>query len=261
MNIIKIIITTTVVILLSACTNSMYEKMLEKFVPKEESQFAQDYLDHLRQGNIEYIKNNLDPLIAKQATDEKLREMINYFPTGEVKSVKLLGYHRFNYQSNLVNNFTFEYEFSDGWALANAAVQNLEDKRSIVGINVYRTTVSQQEYHKFTLSNKTMAHYIMIILAVIVLIFIIVTTIMCVRTPSLKLKWLWILFILVGFISFNINWTTGQLSYQLIHIKLLGASATAASPYSAWIISFSIPVGAIVFWIRRILIQLKAANN
>jgi hypothetical protein len=81
-------------------------------------------------------------------------------------------------------------------------------------------------------------------------VFIVVSTIVCIRTPIPRRKWLWIIFILVGFGQFELNWTTGDARLKL-GIQLLGAAATWLGPYAPMILSVSLPVGAAVFWMRR----------
>jgi len=62
---------------------------------------------------------------------------------------------------------------------------------------------------------------------------------------------LWIIFILFGFVTFSLNWTTGEFEIQLISIKLFGVGIIKLGIIAPWIVSFSIPIGAIIFWIKR----------
>jgi asparagine N-glycosylation enzyme membrane subunit Stt3 len=63
-------------------------------------------------------------------------------------------------------------------------------------------------------------------------------------------KWLWILFILFGFGKLSINWTTGQWGVMVLAAQLFSASAAAAY-FGPWIVSVSLPVGAVLFLIKR----------
>ena len=74
--------------------------------------------------------------------------------------------------------------------------------------------------------------------------------VLCVKTKPLKRKWLWILFILVGFGQFVINWSTGEFQIAPLALQLFSASALA-SPYGPWIIAVSLPIGAALFIDRR----------
>jgi hypothetical protein len=87
-------------------------------------------------------------------------------------------------------------------------------------------------------------------MVIIIPLFIILSIIYCFKTP-LKRKWLWILFMLFGIISFKLNWTTGDFELQLLNIRLLGAGFSRSGTVAPWILSFAVPVGAILFWIKK----------
>lgn len=242
------IIIATFILLVSACS---YQDMAGELIPKEESQFAMDYLHKLHARDFEHVKKYLDPSIESQVTDENLIELAKYFPSGELLSTELIGS-----QVNVVNsqwqgNFSFEYQFSGGWALANVVLKKSKDALSVIGLNVYRTRASQKQLNKFNLSGKSAIHYLVLILAITAPLFILLTMYFCIITPIPKRKWLWVLFVLVGVGTISINWTTGQYAIQPLSIKLFSASAMSAGPFSPWIVSASIPLGAILFWFKR----------
>ena len=90
----------------------------------------------------------------------------------------------------------------------------------------------------------------MLALAVAAPLFSLYALVLCVRTRLRGKKWLWIVAILLGVGALSVNWTTGQWNFQPAYVQLLSASATA-SPYGPWVISVSVPLGAILFVLRR----------
>ena len=236
---------------------------MDKLVPQEEAKMAEDYLTKLRQRDFEYVKSKLSNELKPQVTDALLVQMSDYFRDGELISTEIIGSQVHIFNGEWQGNFSFEYHFSEGWNLANAAFRKVGHNYEVIGLNVYQTKMSQKEFHAFSLSNKSLLHYMILIMAIFVPLFILVSTYFCVRTPIPKRKWLWVIFILLGVSAIHINWTTGQYAIQVLSLHLLGASATAASPHAAWMISASIPLGAILFWIKRKrFIQLsKEANS
>lgn len=253
------ILAVTALLLTASCS---YEDLTDKLIPKEESQFAQDYLQKLQGKDFDYVKQYIDPSIENQVTDEKLLQVAEYFPSGQLLNTELIGSQVNVFNSQWQGNFSFEYQFTGGWALANVVLKKSDNVLSVVGFNVYRTEASQKDINKFTLTGKSALQYILLIMAAVVPIFILVTTYFCIRTPIPKRKWLWVLFILAGIGSININWTTGQFGMQLLSIKLFSASAVAAGSFAPWIISASIPLGAIIFWFKRNgFIEVSRANN
>lgn len=233
---------------LSSCT---YEQMTEKLIPKEESAFAKEYLLRLKNRDFDYIKSLLSPEIAAQVNDQLLEEMAGHFRNGDQISVKIIGSQVNVLNGNWQGNFTFEYEFESGWNLANAALRKTDIGYEVIGLNVYQTEKSQSDIHAFKLSSKSWLQYLILILAVIVPLFILFTLVVCIRTPIPSRKWLWIIFVLLGFGAIKVNWTNSVYVIQLASVHLFGASVSAASPAAALIISASIPLGAIMFWFKR----------
>lgn len=243
---------------LSSCN---YDNMMEKFVPNEESEFAKEYITKLRQKDFEYVKSFMNKDLLSELPDEKLLLMSEYFRKGELLSTKLIGSQVYTFNDTWQGNFTFEYKFSSGWNIANAAFTKKEHKIEIIGLNIYQTEKSQKEVHAFTLSSKSILHYFVLIMAVCVPIFILITTYFCVKTAIPRRKWLWIIFILLGIGKFSINWTTGQYGLSPVSLNLLGSGIYSGGPYSSWIISTSLPIGAILFWLNRKKFTAKTATQ
>lgn len=258
-----VILTVGAIFSLFVLTSCTYEDMMDKLVPKEEAKMAENYLTKLRERDFVYIKSKLSDELKPQVTDALLIQLADYFRGGELISTEIIGSQVNVFNGVWQGNFTFEYHFTEGWNLANAAFRKVGDNFEVIGLNVYQTEMSQKEFHAFNLSGKSLLHYLVLVLAISVPLFILVTTYFCVRTPIPKRKWLWVIFILLGVSAIQINWTTGQYAIQLISVHLLGASAFAAGPHAPWVISASIPLGAILFWIKRKrYMQLsKEANN
>ena len=234
---------------LSACS---YEEMSGKLIPKEESELAESILSELRTGNIEFVYSLLSDELRGEANEEAIQDIAKYFHSGEPVSVEIIGsqVHTFNEAWN--GNFTFEYQFDNGWNLANVALRKVGDTYVIVGLNVYQTDSSQRDVNNFVLAGKSGIHYLVLVLATTVPIFILVSVVYFFKTPITQRKWLWFFFILIGIGSIKINWTTGDYAIEILHLQLLGAGATAMGPHAPWIISAGLPVGAIIFWVRRL---------
>ena len=249
-------------------TSCSYEDLNDSFVPKEESEFAKGYLLKLREGDFEYVKSFLSPELILQADDDTLSKLTAQFRAGDLISANIVGYQVNITNSQWQGNFTFEFEFESGWNIANTVLRKSESGYEVVGLHVYQTEASQKEINAFNLSSKHPLQYVVLFFAVAVPIFILFTLIFCIRTPIPSNKWLWIIFVIFGFGAFQINWTNGAFAVQLLSIHLFGASATAASPSAPWVISASVPIGAIIFWFKRrkfILAAIEArseeANN
>ena len=233
-------------------TSCNYKQIADRYIPKEESEYGKNVLEAVRSNDFISVSKTLNKSIASQVTKEKLEEIARYFPSEKLINIEIIGSHVHKINNDWNGSFTFEYEFENSkWAVANIVVNKSNDTLSVTGFHVYLTERSQKEINQFTLRNKSIKHYIILLFTIFFLIFSLYTFIVCIRTPIEKKKVLWAIFTLLGLTSIGINWTTGQLSFQLLTVQLLSASATAASPYSPWFVSFSIPIGALMFWIKR----------
>lgn len=246
-----ITLTFSVILSLFALTSCSYQGMMDKLIPKKEAKMAEDYLNKLREKDFEYIKSKLSDELKPQVTDAALVQLADYFRGGELISKEIIGSQVHVFNGAWQGNFSFEYQFSDGWNIANAAFRKIGNKYEVIGLNVYKTKMSQKEYHAFKLHNKSLLHYLILVLAIVVPIFICISIFFCIRTPIPKRKWLWILFIFLGISQIQVNWTTGQYAIHLLSVHLFGASAITAGPHAPWVISASIPIGALLFWIKR----------
>ncbi len=91
---------------------------MNKLVPKEEVQFAEEYLNKLRAKEFDYIKSQMSTEALAQANDTLLLEMSNYFSKGELLSTEIIGSQVNVFNGQWQGNFSFEYHFTDGWNLA-----------------------------------------------------------------------------------------------------------------------------------------------
>ncbi|HEY2345365.1 MAG TPA: hypothetical protein VGH80_05700 [Xanthomonadaceae bacterium] len=100
------------------------------------------------------------------------------------------------------------------------------------------------------MAGKSLVQYLVLTCAILAVLLTFYALLACVRTKLSGRKWPWILFILVGFGQVAVDWTTGAGNIQVLWIQLFSAGAVAQL-HGPWIISASVPVGAIVFLLRR----------
>ena len=234
--------------MLTSCSN---DDMTDKLVPKEEANFAEEYLKKLKAKDFDYVKSKMSTEILAQANDDLLLEMSNYFRKGELLSTEIIDSEVKLQNGKWQGNFSFEYHFSDGWNIANATLRKVDGNYEVIGLNVYQTILSQKELRTFTLKNKSILQYLILLLSIIIPVFIIITAYYCARTPIPKRKWLWLLFVLLGISTVQVNWATGDIGFQLLSAHILGISFMSSNPYAPYVISASFPLGAIIFWFRR----------
>lgn len=237
-----------VLALLAGCDQ---QAMLEKFTPKAESAVAQRALSDLVARNFSALDSQLDPALKTPDTRDTFEKMANAFPSAQPKSVNIVGTETRTLNSVTTYNLTYEYEYPNAWVLTNVTLQRKDGQLRIVGMHAYPEKQSLRETNAFTFAGKGFLHYFVLGLTIGIALFVIYVLVLCFRTPIAKRKWLWLVFVALGVVRFFFNWTTGSLNVQFFSVAVPGVSAFSAGPYAPLILSFSIPVGAIVFLLRR----------
>jgi hypothetical protein len=229
-------------------------EMMEKLAPQEKVEEAKNYIAQLREGKYDQIDKDMDPSIKTGDMKKVFDSMAAIIPPGEPVSVKIVGAHINNMFGNgsatQDTNITFEYQFPEKWLLINVVTRKIGDKQTIMGFRVQPIGDSLENTNRFSLAGKTPLHYAMLALASLIPLFIVGTLVLCAMTKMEKRKWLWIIFILCGVGQFAMNWTTGETLFNPIYFSLLGAGVFSF-PYGPWTVSISLPLGAIIFLIRR----------
>lgn len=115
---------------------------------------------------------------------------------------------------------------------------------------IHVATKAELAANAFTLQNRPPAVVAFVALTVLIPLFIWATAMRALFVANLRRRALWVVFILLGFMTFRLNGTTGDFSSQLASFQLFGASASwTGSLFDAWIFGVSIPFGAALFWI------------
>lgn len=232
--------------LLITATGCSQSGLIERIAPQEVSSAKVDF-DLLRHHQFEQVESILDPSIKDANIRQTLTNMAVYIPDEEPISVKTVGAYVNCRGNKCETTISLEYEFPSQWVLARVVTQKDGATSSVTGFHVSGAAQSLEETNRFTLFHKSAAQYIILILAALLPIFSLYQFVQCIRMKNLRRKWLWIIFILTGVGRIAVVWTTGQIGLSLFYIQLFSASATAQF-FGPWIISISLPWGAILFW-------------
>lgn len=235
-------------LLLSACSQ---EDIVQRFSSPTDRAEAQAYINQLRSHDYEGIERAMDDRLKVPNIRSVLSTMGDAIPATDPTSIKLVGSQTKKMSDVTIVNSTFEYQFGQKWLLINVAVRQQGNARTIVGFNVTPLATSLESQNRFSLSGKSIAHYGVLVAAVLSVLITLVALVAWTRTKFTRRGWLWLLFILFGFGQFAFNWTTGGWSINPLSVHLFSAG-TAAAPYGPWTILVSIPVGAICFLYSRL---------
>jgi hypothetical protein len=241
------------VVLVAGCSKA---SLLNAFVSPEDEGLAKHYIEALKSGHIDEIEKNLDPSVTSATPDiqQALTHLAGLIPAEDPLSVKLVGSNTISVSNSdgtlHKSSITFEYQYPDRWLLINVVTQKRGDISTILGLNVQPLSDSLENINHFSLSNKSALQYGVLVAAVVAPLLTIYALVLCVRTKIARRKWLWIVFILLGVGSFSVNWTTGAWGFQPLYVQLFSSGMKAAT-YGPWIVSVALPLGAIIFLLRR----------
>ena len=240
----------------------VHEKQLvQKFASKEDDDFARKFVELIRKSQYDEADHMIDPdLIAKNGA-VPLTQFHQILDKGEPVSFEIIGAQVGFFRpwdgsgSKRQSNLTYQIQFPDAWVVAAFLIESSPKGKYIAGANLQLVSDSLRVLNRFTFKNKRAIHYLFLAACVFVPLFILSAILICIFSRIRK-RWLWIIFILLGVMQFQLNWTTGGMSVQPASILLLGAAFSRVSSYAPVILCFGIPIGAIVFlalrpWLRR----------
>ena len=223
---------------------------MDRFIPQEEAQLGRRYVELVRARDFAPIEAALDPQYRDESFSSVMESLSLIFPSGEPKSVKVVG-SRVTLSSNFTTyNLSYEYEFPDRWIVANILLGRTADATLIQGIHMNVFSESLERTHALNLLEKSIPHYIVLTIAILVVSFVLTTFVACLRTPIGKGKWLWAVFVLVGIGQLTFNWTTRDLGLSLTAIEIPGVGFFKPF-YGPILLRIGFPLGAVLFWINR----------
>jgi hypothetical protein len=228
------------------------QKLINALVSPDDVNTAKTYIGLLRAQKVDQLEQAVDPSVKARHPNlhALLLNMAARMPASDPLSEKLVNFNTFTSSTQHKSSLTFEYQYPDEWLLVSITVLKQNGTSSIIDMNVRKLGDSLENLHQFKLVGKPAWQYAVLVAAVAAPLLSIYALIVCARSRLRGQRWLWMLFILVGFMSLSVNWATGAWSFQPVHVQLLSAGAFAP-PYGTWTISVSLPLGAIWFLLRR----------
>lgn len=249
-SIILLVLLTYPILFIGCDFRKLHKKQLEIFVPQEADTLARDYIDIILKGDIEKAEELLDPQVVSSKTRPDLQKCIDYLNKAEPISIENVNFTLFKFKDKRRYNLTYQLQLINAWLLANVIVDETSGILKILGFQVKTIPRSLEEINAFTFSGKSIRHYIILLIAIGIPLFIIYAIVLCVRT-KMKRKWLWIIFMLLGFGRYSFNWTSGQMGFTPIAFQLFSAGFFRKGLYAPWIIYISVPIGALLFILKR----------
>lgn len=117
-------------------------------------------------------------------------------------------------------------------------------------VEVSKRRNSAFDFPLFRLSDGSPLGWLFAALGIAALLTSLTAAILAARTEGLGGKWLWVIGSLATFGSFSAGWSSGSFGIG-IGLQLLGFGATAQIGGAEWVVSFGLPLIAILFLLLR----------
>ncbi len=220
----------------------------------DEVTISKNYVAMLQSRDLDGIKEKIDPSNNRDQAVEALATMANLFPVDKPVSIATTGIYHTTKTTNgspPTTNITLEYEYPDRWIEVAVFLKESNGDHTILGFHVQKTEESLKKKYAFNWYSRNMADYLFLAIACAISIITVMALISCVRSADVKRKWLWIPFILVGFVLVSLDWTDDIVRIDFLTYHLPNAGLGRTSPYAPMKVFASIPLGAIIFLLRR----------
>lgn len=223
--------------------------------PKNVDDFSRNFVSTLHSKDIDTIMTFIDKSVQNENSRKFLLQTSQEIKNRTLKGFKILNYRKqSNWNSEDGSSIVYmtEYEFSYDNLYYCFSINVLENNRklSILGFTGGVNNKPIEEIVSFSFSNAGFIHYFFLVFLFLIPAFIIFT-ISNIAKSKFEKKWLWIIVSLFGVCGIYLNWTTGVVNFSFFSFHLFGIGFTKSGNIAPWIALLSIPIGAIIYWIKR----------
>jgi len=212
---------------------------------------ARQVIEHVRAGEIETALGFFDLGDLPANAPELLAETSPLLSgTTEVDLINFRTFKSFT-KGTVDESFAYHAKGESRAALVFASAQTSEGVTTIKSFRVHQAPINLMSLYPFRIFGMRPLHYLVLVSSIFVPVFILFTVVAIVRS-SRRRKWLWVLFAAIGIGKFGLQWLVGgRWFFQPIAFQILGASVFKNPMYEPWVLSVSLPLGAILFWVTN----------
>jgi hypothetical protein len=208
--------------------------------------------DQVKRRDFASVEARLSPRLRTAVTDARLQVQAALIPDQPPQAVKLVSFTTAGVQGGRQTSVAREYFYPDRLLVVSTTISEQAGRPpQIQAFNIQVASRAALAVGRFSLTGKSTTQYFLLGLAVLIPLLLICALGVLARDNKAKFKWLWTAFILIGFTQLSVNWTTGAILFQPLSIVLFGASIVRGPlDVSPWMVSISLPLGALVYLAR-----------
>lgn len=205
--------------------------------------------DEVRSGPIDQLAAETEPEFRQELPIfvKKVAPLIT--PVSGPFTLVTVGSFRFN-SGPTTKTFIIQGGSGNHWAVIRVVLRGVENSMQLAGVSVTPFNSDPSKMDNFDINRQGMLGYAWLTIMLAGACTCIWATILVWRRRWLKRRWLWTIGSVLGFARFALNWSTGAWAISLVNVSLLGAQATKAGPYAPWVLSFGVPIVAIIVLVR-----------
>ncbi len=215
----------------------------------ESDALARRVVGLIESGDSAALATALDPSLTTSTAWENIRILRDTLMHFHRDSIALVGSNVYQSPDEFSATITYEMH-GDGWALVTVPVVRRQAGLVVSGVQFERESVSLSDANAFRVSGQDWRHYLVLVLAVVSLAICLGTSLVMLLSPMPK-RFRWALLALLGIGQFTMNWSTGEVSSTLLRVQLLGAGYFRPGFVGPWLVSFSLPLGAVMALLHR----------
>lgn len=239
-------IVLAVILLLAACSPQAWN---DRMTTPQERAMAERVIAMVRGGDVNGLRAVSDSELSPQLTPQSMRPIVRMIPTAGQPSLQVVAVNTLAMGAvpRTVKVLYYEVGADKQWAIVQVTLVIRGAQTRLDGFHVQPSALRPTNFNDFTFAGKPAINYAWLAMMALAIVVTILGAVTAFRSPRFrKLRWLWIVGSLFSFVTFSLNWTTGAFGTMPISLLLLGAGAMRGNPLSPWIVSFAIPVVAIV---------------
>lgn len=225
---------------------------MPKVDPAREAQADRAY-EQVRRSDAAGVKAMATPALAGQDLTGVMRQMQAHVHASAPTRARTVSWTLNTMNDDAAYQVVRLYTHPEGEVQARVVMLRVGDGPwQVDGLHVMRVTPevlkayeTQVEAARFTLVDKSVLHYLVLIGAALSAALCLVSTVVA----GLRRRWLWMIGCLFGVCQVTLNWTTGALFFQPLYFALLGAGfLKGLGATDPWLITVALPLPALFFW-------------
>jgi hypothetical protein len=205
-------------------------------------------------GRDEDIVSSLIDEVDRDAARSEVDRMQAELPRSPPRSSRLMFWRSTQSANGQWLAASHEYDFGDRVGRSETVLvrPNAEAPWRIETFNIRVVDRSSVPSGAVDITGKPASYVAIVAAAVFNPLFILLTFWAALLWKRVRPRWIWLIVTVLGFVTFSLNAAAGDIGINPLSVQLFGAAAMwSGSVFDPWMVSVSVPFGAIAFWIMH----------